>query len=124
MTQQDTHSRFGPAIIALVVAVVGFVALLLVDLGPWNKPSAANVTMLEVGRSAGVAAAAGAVVTDTGGPSAQKPSLSTITDGPRQLMNSRLRSASSALRARARVQSSRCTVLLRLAIQPYHSGSA
>ena len=59
--------------IALAVAVVGLVALLLVDHGPWNKSSAGNATMIEVGRSAGVAAAAGAVVTDTGVQTAQKP---------------------------------------------------
>jgi hypothetical protein len=66
-------SRLGPATIALAIAVVGLVALLLVDHGPWNKPSAGNTTMIEVGRTAGVAAAAGAVVTDTGLPPTQKP---------------------------------------------------
>ena len=51
--------------IALVIAVVGLVALLLVDHGPWNRSSAGNATMIEVGKTAGVAAAAGAIVTDT-----------------------------------------------------------
>ena len=54
-----------PVKIAMAVALIGFVALLLVDHGPWNKSSAESTTMIEVGRTAGVAAAAGAVITDT-----------------------------------------------------------
>jgi hypothetical protein len=65
MTRPDTHFPSGPATIAAAVAIIGFVSLLLVDHGPWNKASAGNATMIEIGRTAGAAAAVGAVITDT-----------------------------------------------------------
>jgi hypothetical protein len=65
MTPPDTHIPSRPATIALAIAIVGFVSLLLIDHGPWNKSSAGNATMIEIGRTAGAAAAVGAVITDT-----------------------------------------------------------
>lgn len=70
MTQADTHSRLRSATIAAAVAVVGLGALLLVNHGPWNKRSAESATMIEVGKTAGAAAAVGAVVSQTALPPA------------------------------------------------------
>jgi hypothetical protein len=62
-----------PAMIAVAVAAIGLLALLLVDHGPWNKPSVQSGTMIEYGTTAGAAAAVGAVVTDTTTKSALEP---------------------------------------------------
>ena len=77
--------RRGPMIASIAVAVFGVFAMLLVDHGPWNRSSAGNATMIEVGKTAGVAAAAGAIVTDTTmqpapAASAPKSGRSAITD--------------------------------------------
>jgi ABC-type Co2+ transport system permease subunit len=65
MTSSDSPTLRRPATIAVAVAIVGRVSLLLVDHGPWGKLSAETGTMAEVGRTAGIAAAAGAVITET-----------------------------------------------------------
>jgi hypothetical protein len=63
-------------IIATVVAVMGFVGLLLVNHGPWNKPKVKNETMIQYGTTAG---AAGAAVT----PTEKKPELEPVVPGPK-----------------------------------------
>jgi hypothetical protein len=68
-----TPTRLGPATIAIAVAAIGLLSLLLVDHGPWSKPSVQAGTMLEYGTTAGAAAAVGAVVTDTTTKSALEP---------------------------------------------------
>jgi hypothetical protein len=66
MVRKDIHPHFLPVIIATVVAVMGFVGLLLVNHGPWSKPNVKNETMIQHGTTAGSAAAVGAAVTPTG----------------------------------------------------------
>jgi hypothetical protein len=65
MTSSDSPTLRRPATITVAVAIVGLVSLLWVDHGPWGKLSAETGTMAEVGRTAGIAAAAGAVITET-----------------------------------------------------------
>jgi hypothetical protein len=79
MERQHIHPHFVPVIIATVVAVMGFVGLLLVNHGPWNKPKVKNETMIQYGTTAGAAGAAGAAVT----PTEKKPELEPVVPGPK-----------------------------------------
>jgi hypothetical protein len=65
-----------PVIIATAVALIGLVALLLLDHGPWNKPNVKNEIMIQYGTTA---TAAGAAVT----PTEQKPELEPVVPGPK-----------------------------------------
>ena len=79
METRNIHPHFVPVIIATVVAVMGFVGLLLVNHGPWNKPKVKNETMIQYGTTAAAAAAVGAAVT----PTAPKPQLEPVAPGPK-----------------------------------------
>jgi hypothetical protein len=79
MERQHIHPHFVPVIITTVVAVMGFVGLLLVNHGPWNKPKVKNETMIQYGTTAGAAGAAGAAVT----PTEKKPELEPVVPGPK-----------------------------------------
>ena len=79
MVRKDTHSRFLPIIIAMVVAVLGLIGLLLVNHGPWTKPKVRNEAMIQHGTTAGSAAAVGAAVT----PTEQKLELEPALPGPK-----------------------------------------
>src|ERR1700744_6571123 len=54
----------GPLAVAIVVAVFGIVAMLLVDHGPWNKPHL-RTALVNYGTTTAAAQAAGARVTPT-----------------------------------------------------------
>jgi hypothetical protein len=79
MVRKDTHSRFLPIIIAMAVAMLGLIGLLLVNHGPWTKPTVQNETMIQHGTTAGSAAAVGAAVT----PTEQKPEIEPAVPGPK-----------------------------------------
>lgn len=55
MARQHLHPHLVPAAVAAAVAVIGLVALLLVDHGPWNKPKIQNETMIQYGDTAAAA---------------------------------------------------------------------
>lgn len=78
MARKDIHPHLVPAAIAVAVAVLGMVALLLVDHGPWNKVKVQNETMIQYGNTAAAAAAAGATVTSR----PAKPELEPVAPGP------------------------------------------
>jgi hypothetical protein len=65
MARNNTRSSFVPMIIAMAVALTGFVTLLLIDHGLWNTLNVKNETMIQYGSAAAAAAAVGAVVTPT-----------------------------------------------------------
>jgi hypothetical protein len=73
------RSSFGPVLISAAVAVVGLLALVLVDHGPWNKPQVQSETMVQFGTTAAAAQAAGATVSET----APKPVLEPVAPGPK-----------------------------------------
>jgi hypothetical protein len=79
MVRRDTHSKYGPAMIAFAVAAVGLLSLLLVDHGPWNKPRGQSQTIVQNGTTAAAAQAAGATITET----APKPVLEPVAPGPK-----------------------------------------
>ncbi len=79
MATTPKRSRVGPIIVAIAVAAIGLVSLILVDHGPWSKPRVQNGTMIEYGTTAGAAAAAGAIVTDT----APTQSIEPAAPGPK-----------------------------------------
>jgi hypothetical protein len=81
METRIIHPHFVPVIVATVVAVMGFVGLLLVNHGPWKKPKVQNETMIQYGTTAGSAAAVGAVVT----PTEQKPEIEPAVPGPKRV---------------------------------------
>jgi hypothetical protein len=73
------HSQFAPLIIATAITVIGLLALLLVDHGPWNKPKVQNETMIQYSTTAASAAAVGAAIA----PTEKKPELEPIAPGPK-----------------------------------------
>jgi hypothetical protein len=79
MVRKDIHPHFVPVIIATVVAVMGFVGLLLVNHGPWTKPTVKDETMIQYGSTADSAAAVGAAIT----PTEKKPELEPVAPGPK-----------------------------------------
>jgi hypothetical protein len=79
MVRKDIHPHFIPLIIATAITVIGLVALLLVDHGPWNKPKVQNETMIQYGTTAASAAAVGAAIT----PTEKKPELEPVAPGPK-----------------------------------------
>jgi hypothetical protein len=73
------HSRrtgVHPVMVALAVAVLGALAMLIVDHGPWSRPNVPAADRNTTGKSA---RAAGAVVA----PTAPKPALEPEAPGPR-----------------------------------------
>ena len=73
---EPTSLMAHPAIVALVVAALGVLAMLIVDHGPWSRPhlqTAANHA------TTGAAQSVGATVT----PTAPKPQLEPVAPGPK-----------------------------------------
>jgi hypothetical protein len=68
----------GPLAAAMVVAVFGIVAMLLVDHGPWNKPHL-RTALINYGTTTAAAQAAGARVT----PTVAKPAIEPVPPGPK-----------------------------------------
>lgn len=65
-----------PVVIATAVAVFGILAMLLVDHGPWNRPTVAGTNYATTGAAA---EAVGATVT----PTPPKPVLEPASPGPK-----------------------------------------
>jgi hypothetical protein len=71
----DHAKRSGvkPAHVALAIAIVGIVAMLLVDHGPWARPHAQSAAVAYFHTTGEAARAAGAVVVPTAPKSALEP---------------------------------------------------
>lgn len=68
-----------PLAVALAVAVLGIVAMLLVDHGPWNKPHL-RTALINYGTTNAAAQAAGATVT----PTTPKAAIEPDAPGPKR----------------------------------------
>jgi hypothetical protein len=68
-----------PIAIAGAVAVLGLLALLLVDHGPWNRPAVKSPEVIPYTDTAAAAKAAGATVA----PTDPKPAIEPVPPGPR-----------------------------------------
>ena len=68
-----------PVVIAIVVAVFGVLAMLIVDHGPWTKPRVQTAEVASYRTTGDAARAVGAKVT----PTAPKSELEPIAPGPK-----------------------------------------
>jgi hypothetical protein len=74
---QPKRRGLHPVMVALAVAIFGVLAMVMVDHGPWSRPS---VQTADVPRTTGAAArAAGAQIV----PTAPKPELEPVAPGPK-----------------------------------------
>jgi hypothetical protein len=66
-SNKDTSKRTlsGPVVVALVVAIFGVLAMLIVDHGPWSRPHVQTGEVANYKTTGAVARAAGAAVTPT-----------------------------------------------------------
>jgi hypothetical protein len=77
---KNAKQRIGsPVVIALAVAVLGMLAMLIVDHGPWSRPHIQTAETANYTTTGAAAQAAGAAVT----PTAPKPQLEPIAPGPK-----------------------------------------
>lgn len=65
--------------VALAVAIVGFLAILIVDHGPWNRPQVQTAEVANYRTTGEAARAVGASVT----PTTPKPALEPAAPGPK-----------------------------------------
>ncbi len=80
----ENHSkRIGgtPLVVAIAIAILGVLAMLIVDHGPWNKPKVQTAAMADYATTGDAARAAGATVV----PTAPKPQLEPDAAGPKPL---------------------------------------
>ena len=76
----DSKPRIGsPVVIAVAVAVLGMLAMLIVDHGPWSRPHIQTAEMANYTTTGAAAQAAGATVT----PTEPKPQIEPIAPGPK-----------------------------------------
>ena len=76
---RNAKRRIGsPVVIALAVAVLGMLAMLIVDHGPWSRPHIQAAETANYTTTGAAAQAAGATVT----PTEPKPQLEPIAPGP------------------------------------------
>jgi len=68
-----------PVVIAVAVAVLGILAMLIVDHGPWSRPHIQTAEMANYTTTGAAAQAAGATVT----PTEPKPQIEPIAPGPK-----------------------------------------
>ena len=68
-----------PVVIAMAVAVLGMLAMLIVDHGPWSRPQVQTAEVANYKTTGEAARAAGAIVT----PTAPKPVLEPVVPGPK-----------------------------------------
>ena len=68
-----------PVVIAAAVAVLGILAMLIVDHGPWSRPHLQTAEMANYTTTGAAAQAAGATVT----PTEPKPQIEPIAPGPK-----------------------------------------
>jgi len=77
---RNSKPRIGnPVVIALAVAVLGILAMLIIDHGPWSRAHIRTAEMANHTTSGAAAQAAGATVT----PTEPKPQLEPIAPGPK-----------------------------------------
>jgi hypothetical protein len=70
-----------PVVIAVAVAVLGILAMLIVDHGPWSRPRIQTAEMANYTSTGAAAQAAGATVT----PTEPKPKIEPIAPGPKPI---------------------------------------
>jgi hypothetical protein len=76
----DSKPRIGsPVVIAVAVAVLGILAMLIVDHGPWSRPHMQTAEMANYTTTGAAAQVAGATVT----PTEPKPQIEPIALGPK-----------------------------------------
>ena len=76
-----TRKRRGlhPVMFALAVAIFGMLAMLIVDHGPWSRPSVQAAGIANYGTTGAAAHAAGAQVV----PTEPKPAIEPVAPGPK-----------------------------------------
>ena len=76
----DSKPRIGsPVVIAVAAAVLGILAMLIVDHGPWSRPHIQTAEMANYTTTGAAAQAAGATVT----PTEPKPQIEPVALGPK-----------------------------------------
>jgi hypothetical protein len=80
--QPENSRRTGrsPVVLAAIVAVVGMVAMLVVDHGPWSRPHVQTAEVADHHNTAEAARAVGATVT----PTEPQSELDPIAPGPKR----------------------------------------
>jgi hypothetical protein len=68
-----------PVVIAVAIAVLGMLAMLMVNHGPWSRPHFQSAETANYTTTGAAARAAGATVT----PTAPKPQIEPIAPGPK-----------------------------------------
>lgn len=78
---QDHAKRGGarPVVVALAIAILGILAMLIVDHGPWSRPHVQTAAVANYHTTGEAARAAGAEVA----PTAPKPALEPEAPGPK-----------------------------------------
>lgn len=61
----DSRTGGAPLVVAIVVAVLGMLGLLIVDLGPWNRPKVQPAALAHYSTTGEAARAAGAQIVAT-----------------------------------------------------------
>jgi hypothetical protein len=80
MTKNHWKRTLGrPVVIATAVAVLGVLAMLIVDHGPWSSPKVQTVEVANYKTTGAAARAVGAIVT----PTAPKSELEPVVPGPK-----------------------------------------
>jgi hypothetical protein len=80
--RSEDRSKHGvelPLVIALAIAILGLLAMLIVDHGPWSRPKIQTSEVVNYGTTGDAARAAGAKVT----PTAPKPEIEPEMPGPK-----------------------------------------
>ncbi len=78
-TRAPRQKKFVPVAIAAFIALIGLLALLIVDHGPWTRPVVQAPAAIPTNETAAAAEAAGATVT----PTDAKPANEPVPPGPK-----------------------------------------
>jgi hypothetical protein len=79
MSRNSKPGIGSPVVIAVAVAVLGILAMLIVDHGPWSRPHIQTAEMANYTTTGAAAQAAGATVT----PTEPKPQIEPVAPGPK-----------------------------------------
>ena len=79
MSRNSKPRIANPVVIAMAVAVLGILAILIVDHGPWSRPHLQTAEMANYTTTGAAAQAAEATVT----PTEPKPQIEPIAPGPK-----------------------------------------
>jgi hypothetical protein len=79
MSRNSKPGIGSPVVIAEAVAVLGILAMLIVDHGPWSRPHIQTAEMANYTTTGAAAQAAGATVT----PTEPKPQIEPVAPGPK-----------------------------------------